>query len=175
MRHFCQTCKHINVCRHNKRYNGRALRKVPYSFYVSLQRKQPSITTEYVCINMLSELHETNFPVYFDHMVTETPGLRLSFLHTSTIVWEGLQCQNIYQSRLRALTHEADSPGRQSVIGRHWVFVADQRPKFLRYVQHNRSKLAPNRQLLSQLSMLNQKQRLSVRDRALWPSIQPTK
>lgn len=42
-----------------------------------------------------------------EHMVTESPGLNLSSILTSTIVWGGLQRQNVYQSRLRARTHQA--------------------------------------------------------------------
>lgn len=43
-------------------------------------------------------------------MVTNRPtGLNLSSILTSTIVWGGLQGQNIYQSTPRALTHQADS------------------------------------------------------------------
>lgn len=47
------------------------------------------------------------------------------------------------------------TPDQQSAPGRHWVFVAGQRPSFLQYVQHNWSKLAPYWQLFSQLSMMN--------------------
>ena len=43
-------------------------------------------------------------------MVTKRPtGLNLSSILTPTIVWGGLQGQNIYRRTLRALTHQDDS------------------------------------------------------------------
>lgn len=43
-------------------------------------------------------------------MVTKrSTGLNLSSILTSSIVWGGLQCLNIYRGRLRDLTHQADS------------------------------------------------------------------
>ena len=64
-----------------------------------------------ISINPQAEWVETTFPMcilMYEHTVTATLELSLYSILASTIVWGGLQCQNIYQSRPRALTDKPD-------------------------------------------------------------------
>lgn len=76
-------------------------------------RKQLTISSEYVWIYRLSKWQNKTFPCMHLNLQTRgnkrPGGLNLSSILTSTIVWRGLQRLNIYQSTLRAPTHQSDS------------------------------------------------------------------
>lgn len=120
MQHYWQRCDGMKLGRFNKGCNSRELRKVVYGIQVDSHRKL-ICSRKQQTLNMYksTDWASDNLPLcaMSEHMVTATTGLNLSSILTSTIVWGGLQRQNIYQPRLRALTHQTDSRSSLSVCG----------------------------------------------------------
>lgn len=111
-RHYWHGCDGLKLRRFNKWCNSRELRKVIYGIHAHSHRKL-ICSRKQLTLNMYksTDWASDNLPLcaLSEHMVTVTTGLNLSSILTSTIVWGGLQHQNIYQTRLRALTHQTDS------------------------------------------------------------------